>query len=453
MFFIVFGVFAINTACTSDVETSEIEKPSPTPSTADSSTSSSTPDTTTNSAPLFAIPSEGESFEAVVQLCELASNSLQCEQECFANNSNLEECVAEAEEIANIAKPETTITTGSTTSTPSPSENIDRSNSDTKETVSAFLGSYTFSDDQFGTKVTVDANESVRSIISNALPNHATGTFPNSGNPNTISEQNTNYEFPTEPVFTGASIEVLTTGVAINGVKFEPGTAESVRCDSGEFYRIEALQKTYNLGLDLNNAHVQPTGEYHYHGVSQLLVDAFSTETDLIHLGFAADGYLIYYSKSGAYESGYELKKTPREGTGCSATGPAGGDRVAIQGTLPDGTYTSDWIHINTDGKLDSCNGVTVNGEYLYLMTDTFPYIPRCLNGQFNASTKPAGPPLGPPPGSGQPPDLTSVADALGIDLNDLISALGPPPPDLEAAAIKLNVPLSELQSLMPRPG
>ena len=124
MFFIVFGVFAIATACTSDVETSEIEKPSTTPSTADSSTSSSTPATTTNSAPLFAVPSEGESFEAVVQLCELASNSLQCEQECFANNSNLEECVAEAEEIANIAKPETTITTGSTASTPSPSETL-----------------------------------------------------------------------------------------------------------------------------------------------------------------------------------------------------------------------------------------------------------------------------------------------------------------------------------------
>ena len=134
----------------------------------------------------------------------------------------------------------------------------------------------------------------MRSIASNALPNHTTGDFPNSGNPNRISEQDVIHEFTTKPVYTGSSTEVLTTGVAINGVKFEPGTAESVACASGEFYRIEALQETYNLGLDSNNAHVQPTGEYHYHGVSQLLVDAFSTETDLVHIGFAADGFLIY---------------------------------------------------------------------------------------------------------------------------------------------------------------
>ena len=53
----------------------------------------------------------------------------------------------------------------------------------------------------------------------------------------------------------------------------------------------------------------------------------------------------------------------------------------------------------------------------------------------------------------GPPPDLTSVAETLGVDLSDLISALGPPPPDLEAAALILDIPLSELQSLMPRPG
>ena len=58
-------------------------------------------------------------------------------------------------------------------------------------------------------------------------------------------------------------------------------------------------------------------------------------------MGFAADGFLIHYSKSGAYESGYVLKNTPRTGTGCVATGPAGGTTVSIDGTVPDGTYTS----------------------------------------------------------------------------------------------------------------
>ena len=90
----------------------------------------------------------------------------------------------------------------------------------------------------------------------------------------------------------------------------------------------------------------------------------------------------------------------------------------------------------------------------MYLMTDTFPYIPRCLNGQVNESTVGRPPPsLGGPPGGGPPPDLTFVAETLGVELSDLMSALGPPPPDLEGAALKLDVPLSELQALMPLPG
>ena len=390
---------------------------------------------------------------------------MQCEEECFTNDSNLAECVDEAEEIINAQKPQkdpgSDLPATSIISSSASSENTGTLDEETEKTTPTaaenaykFLGSYSFSDNKFGTQITVDVKESVRSIASNALPNHTTGDFPNSGNPNAISEQDVIYEFTTEPVYTGSSTEVLTTGVAINGVKFEPGTAESVACASGEFYRIEALQETYNLGLDSNNAHVQPTGEYHYHGVSQLLVDAFSTEKDLVHIGFAADGFLIYYSKSAAYESGYELKTEPRTGTDCLATGPAGGNIVSISETVPDGTYTSDWIHLDTDGKLDTCNGMLMNNQYMYLLTETFPYIPRCLNGQVSATGITGRPPPRPPrPGVGQPPDLTSVAETLGVDLSDLISALGPPPPDLEAAALILDIPLSELQSLMPRPG
>jgi len=89
---------------------------------------------------------------------------------------------------------------------------------------------------------------------------------------------------------TGAQTEVRTTGVAVNGVKFEPGTAETVTCDSGETLRVEALQDINDLGLDFNNAHVQPTGEYHYHGASELLADADSTgDVDVEIDGTAAD--------------------------------------------------------------------------------------------------------------------------------------------------------------------
>ena len=36
--------------------------------------------------------------------------------------------------------------------------------------------------------------------------------------------------------------------------------------------------------------------------------------------------------------------------------------------------------------NLDSCNGTAMNGEYIYVLTETFPYVPRCLNGRPDSS-------------------------------------------------------------------
>lgn len=257
---------------------------------------------------------------------------------------------------------------------------------------SKYIGSYSLEDAEFGTSVEVVVDAISRKISTNSLPNTPTGDFPNAGNPNTISAQDLNYTYSTKPVFVGGATTVRTTGVAVNGVKFEPGTAEAVACSSGEAFRVEALQDVYNLGLDFNNAHVQPSGEYHYHGVSELLVDAFNDDDDLVLVGFAADGFLMYYSKSDAYTPGYELAAQPREGTGCTGSGPLKADSIQIAGTMPDGTYTSDWLFSDTTGNLDECNGTIINGEYAYLITNTYPYIGRCLNGEVQADT-------GPPPG------------------------------------------------------
>lgn len=263
------------------------------------------------------------------------------------------------------------------------------------------LGSYELVDEAFGTTVTVTVEGSTRTLETNALPDHETGEFPNPGNPNAISAQDLTWQFPTEGTYTGAAADVRTTGVAVNGVKFEPGTAETVDCASGESYRVEALQDLFDLGFDLNNAHVQPSGEYHYHGVSELLVDAYDSDDDLVHIGFAADGFLIYYSKSGAYEPGYVLDTTPRTGTDCTISLP-GGEAFDLDGTTPDGTYTSDWAFDEANGDLDSCNGTTIDGQYVYLITDAYPFIPRCLNGEF---TEVGGPGAGGPPDGATPRD------------------------------------------------
>ena len=250
------------------------------------------------------------------------------------------------------------------------------------EYISNYLIDYTLYDAEFGTNVEVTISNDIRIIVSNAIPNHRTGSFPNPGNPNTITEQNKIWSFPLNGVYTGTAKDVREPGVALNGVKFEPGTAETVTCNSGEVYRVEGLQQDFPLGMDINNAHVQPSGEYHYHGVSELLINIFSNSNDLVLIGFAQDGFLIYYSKSNNYKSSYQLSSTPRNGTNCTVSLRNKQD-LDLEGTTPNGTYTEDWNYIANSGELDECNGAFINGQYAYVITNEYPYFPRCLMGEF----------------------------------------------------------------------
>jgi hypothetical protein len=321
---------------------------------------------------------------------------------------------------------------------------------------SNYLGSYAIEVTGYGTQVSVTVSDqaNTRTIESNALPNHETGTFPNSGNPNTISEQNKSWTFTTDPVFVGTAAFAREPGVAINGVKFEPDTAERATCTSGEVHNIEAIQDITDLGLDFNLAHVQPTGEYHYHGVSDMLVEVFNTDQDLVHVAFAADGFLIYYSKSSAYEASYQIGTDDRDGTNCTYTQGGGGSTIVF-GPQKDGSLKSDWEFSADYGDLDECNGITIDGQYIYLITNDYPYIPRCLMGQFSESAPAgAGADVGGAPASetNEGPDLSAAAASLGITEDALRAALGPPPPDFESAAAALGVSVQALQDAMGSP-
>lgn len=258
------------------------------------------------------------------------------------------------------------------------SHSHEASDSDTKD----YFGAYNLEDEKFGTKTNVTISKSERNMITNALPNHKTGAFPTKGNPNKISAQKSTYTFPLKPIYTGEPTFVRTPGVALNGVKFEPGTAEVVVCDTGENFRIEAFQDLVNLGLDFNNAHVQPTGAYHYHGSPTSVIENLDTGQDLVHIGFAHDGFPMYYSKSGAYKSGYQLKNGNREGEDCTYTNPKNSMDVSVGGHH-DGTYGSDFEYVQGYGDLDACNGITVDGKYMYVVTNEFPYVSRCLMGEY----------------------------------------------------------------------
>ena len=128
------------------------------------------------------------------------------------------------------------------------------------------------------------------------------------------------------------------------------------------------------LGLDNNHGHLQRTGMYHYHGLPKGLIDRLkvnSSKKDLIKVGFAGDGFGIFISKSNKYKPSYKLRKRNRP------NGPLG---------KFDGTYTNDFKFVPKSGDLDECNGLNIEQGYIYLITNSFPYIPRCWVGKPHIS-------------------------------------------------------------------
>jgi len=277
----------------------------------------------------------------------------------------------------------------------------------TESVANDYFGAYSLEDENYGTKTKVTLTANQRIMVTNALPNHKTGAFPTKGNPNTISAQNRTYTFPITPQYTGKAEWVREPGVALNGVKFEPGTAEVVECETGENYRVEALQDVIDLGLDFNHAHVQPTGAYHYHGTPTSVIQNFDTGEDLVHIGFAHDGFPMYYSKSGKYKPSYKALDGNREGEECTYENPHQSMDISVGGHH-DGTFTSDFEYVEGSGDLDECNGITINGQYMYLVTNEFPYVSRCLMGEVSQSER-QGPPNRDGRNQGQRPSAKAI--------------------------------------------
>ena len=190
-------------------------------------------------------------------------------------------------------------------------------------------------------KVKIYEKEGYRYIESNGIPNHETGAFPNRGNPNRISSQKYKFKIPLKPSISSNSSKPRDErrgrrgppplfGVAINGIPFDPGTAEAWNNDRRSGWNNEALTGKLNLGIDKNNAHVQPTGAYHYHGIPIGLINKLIGEQSVkkvVLIGYAADGFPVYsqYGYTNADDSKSEIKKlTPsyRLKSGTRSSGP-----------------------------------------------------------------------------------------------------------------------------------
>ena len=251
------------------------------------------------------------------------------------------------------------------------------------------------------------------SISSNNIPNHdfndASASFATN-----VSEQNEAYTFTTAPSFAtqssslqlGQSEVIMLNGVVLDilpaacyGVGGEPLGREKIGCGGDQIenpWRYDPMSPLNGFGTDEHNAHVQPDGSYHYHGnpMAMFVQDCSSATSASPVIGFAADGFPVYGScitdpDSGAIrevESSYALKDNggPRQEVSGYTTPVSGVGDIASANY--DGQFRGDWEYQNEEGDLDECNGMTVDGQYGYYVTNTFPWVVNCFKGEPNDS-------------------------------------------------------------------
>lgn len=237
-------------------------------------------------------------------------------------------------------------------------------------------------------------NSGARMLTADGVPDHSVGTFPNVNNPSPLSAQTVSASLTLAPSATAVTgLFGSAIGYALNGVKFDPSTNGNCS-DSGECtlngndgpWEMEVLgQTSFNFGVDSNNAHVQPGGAYHYHGMPTGILAKLGKGQAMTLVGWAADGFPVYarYGYTNPNDAASAIKVI----TGSyqiKSTADANRPSVSL---YPMGTFTQDYEYVSGAGDLDQCNGRTgvtpefPNGIYHYYITDTFPYIQRCVMG------------------------------------------------------------------------
>lgn len=235
-----------------------------------------------------------------------------------------------------------------------------------------------------------------RTMTGNGIPDHpvTTGNFATP-----ISAQTLTISFRFVPALGTAAVTTGNPGYALNSVKFDPGTAGTCAANATSTapgggcvanmgtdpWRLEAIGGAFQFGTDESNAHVQPNGQYHYHGLPEAYLAKLNKGQAMTLVGFAVDGFPIYArygyvaatnASSGikAVTSSYRLRATPSTG------------RPSVT-VFPMGTFTQDYEYAAGSGDLDECNGRTgvtpeyPAGTYHYYITSTYPYVQRCVKG------------------------------------------------------------------------
>lgn len=235
-------------------------------------------------------------------------------------------------------------------------------------------------------------------IESNSIPNHDTGEGSGRNFVAPVTEISGSFSIPRNPkrarsstaleqrsydaiLLNGVVVDILSAGCyRPNGNRVDANGNVAIGCRSTDKWLLDPLGPGAGFGADNHHAHTQPNGQYHYHGNPMAMFDENPGADGSPVIGFAADGFPIYGSyfkdASGAVrkaKSGYSLKSGTRPS---SASDPGG---------AYDGMYVDDFEFTDA-GDLDACNGMVVNGQYAYYVTDSYPWVIKCFSGTPDTS-------------------------------------------------------------------
>lgn len=216
--------------------------------------------------------------------------------------------------------------------------------------------------------VTITADGDQRCITSDGVPDHETGPWREGA---VVVAQDHRFCMDATPELTDTITDrVRISGITVTGIPLRPGTAEYYDASSDRGYSRDQssgwnVEGIGGLIMDAQNAHVDGSGYYHYHGIPS----AVTTDLDGTLFGYAADGFEIHYIGDQVHSS-WQLKNGERE------SGPGGAH---------DGTYVQDYEFVPGSGDLDECNGGLLDGQYVYYATDAYPFFPRCFRGTVSA--------------------------------------------------------------------
>ena len=251
--------------------------------------------------------------------------------------------------------------------------------------------------------VNIKTTATTRTVNSNGIPDESVYTsFPDSGDPGKATAQAWNFTMAIAPTSNATLTNYYATtggpwiwGVALNGVPLDPGTGAYYNMDPTSGWNVEAtssLTSTKDFGIDTEGGHPDAQGEYHYHQTPAKLIASLGDNTKkMVLVGYAADGYPVYatncYTNPTDTSSGLTaMSSSWRIKSGNRPTG------TNSPGGVYDGTYVQDYEYVAGLGTLDEANGRTgvtpeyPKGTYYYVLTATFPEIPRYWAGTPNSS-------------------------------------------------------------------